>query len=454
MGALGASHWRLVRSILVDQIVLATAGGALGVALASAALRIFVTTAPISLPRVQDVVIDGRVIGFGAAVVLFAALAVAFLPAWRIGRGDLESVLRSGGRTSDRGAQRVRSMLLTAQVALSVMLLVISGLFVSSLSRVLRVDTGFAAEGAVTVEVAPVSARYPDTAARAALYDRILDRVRVMPGVTNAAWTSALPLTGETFVDQILRPDRAGEKDAKSSANYRFVGPEYFRAIGTPILQGRSIEDRDRTATPTPAVISSRTARMMWPDGDVIGREFTRSDPSHLFRVVGVVADGHATALESESPLMVYVPYWHNNEGRSVLVVRAHGDALALVATIRSAIRDVDRDIAIAKSRTAPPRHRRCRRRPPLPDDAVHGIWRHRATHRDRRRLCDDGVRRLAAATGTQHQGCTRRAGVAGVLDGAAAERRTSSRRPGRRSGRGVGDGRSHRGPALRGPAS
>jgi predicted permease len=362
-GALGASRWRLVRAAVVDQVVLAAAGGALGLALAAAALRLFVTTAPVSLPRVQEIAVDGRVAGFGAGLALLAALAVALLPAWRVGRGDLESVLRSGGRSSDRGAPRVRSTLLAAQVALSVVLLAVGGLFVSSLTRLLRVDTGFAAEGALTVEVAPVSSRYPDVAALAALYDRILDRVRALPGVTAASWTSALPLTGETWVDVMIRPDRAGSDDARPSANYRFVGPDYFRAIGMPVLRGRGIEDRDRTTALTPAVISSRAARALWPGEDPLGREFTRANPAQRYHVVGLVADGRVTALESEPPLMVYVPYWHNNEGKSVLVVRARGDASGLVAAVRGAVREADPEIAIAKA--APLRH--------VVDEAVEG---------------------------------------------------------------------------------
>ena len=348
-GALGASRWRLIRAVIVDQAVLAIAGGALGVGVAAAALRLFVTTAPISLPRAQEVAIDARVLWFGLAAALFAAVAVGLLPAWRVGRGNLESILRSGGRSVDGGARRVRNTLLTAQVALSVMLLAVSGLFLSSLTRLLRVDTGFAAEGAVTVEIAPGSARYPDTPERAALYDRILDRVRTMPGVVAASWTSALPLTGETWVDAIVRPERAGTSTEKSSANYRFIGPDYFRAIGMPILQGRSIEERDRSTASMPAVISSRAARMMWPGEDAIGREFTRGDPSQHFTVVGIVADGHVTTLESDPPLMVYVPYWHNNEGKSVLVVRADGSTEALVTAVRGVVRDVDPNIAIAK---------------------------------------------------------------------------------------------------------
>src|SRR4029079_13769354 len=129
---------------------------------------------------------------------------------------------------------------------------------------------------------------------------RVLDRVRTMPGVVAASWTSDLPLTGETWVDAIVRPERTGTSMEKASANYRFIGPDYFQAIGMPILQGRSIEERDRSTTSMPAVISSRAARMLWPGEDAIGREFTRGDPSQHFTVVGVVADGHVTTLESD----------------------------------------------------------------------------------------------------------------------------------------------------------
>jgi putative ABC transport system permease protein len=347
-GALGASRWRLVRGIVVDQALLASAGGLLGLTLAAGALRLFVARAPVSLPRAQDVAIDARVVAFGVAAALCAALAVALLPAWRIGRGELEAVLRSGGRSSERGARRARALLLTAQVALSVMLLAAGGLFVSSLSRLLQVDTGFSPEGAVTVEIAPGSSRYPDIPERAALYDRILESVRTLPGVTAAAWTSALPLTGETWVDSVQLPEQAGSHPT-SSANYRFIGPEYFRAIGTPILEGRSIDERDRANRVTPAVISMRTARTLWPSGDPIGREFSRSDPQQRLQVVGIVADSRVTALESDPPLMVYVPYWFNNEGKSILIVRAQGDPLLLAPGIRRVVAGIDPDVAIAR---------------------------------------------------------------------------------------------------------
>lgn len=351
-GALGASRARLIRAAVLDQLVLATLGGALGVVLAATALELFVTTAPVTLPRVQDVVIDGRVLAFGGVIALLAGLAVAILPAYRLGRGDLEHVLRSGGRGTDAGTQRARTGLLVAQVALSVMLLAVSGLFLSSLMRLMRVDAGFTAAGAVTVEIAPVGTTYPNDGARAALYDRVLERVRAIPEVTTASFTSALPLTGETWVDRVVRPERGLTTDQSPSANFRFVGPGYFAAIGMPILRGRTFDEHDRRNTTTPALVSSATALTLWPNEEAIGREFKRGDPVHRYQVVGIVPDGRVTALETTSPLMVYLPYWHNNEGKSVLVMRARGDTGALFTAVRAVIRDIDPEIAIA--RTAP----------------------------------------------------------------------------------------------------
>jgi hypothetical protein len=134
----------------------------------------------------------------------------------------------------------------------------------------------------------------------------------------------------------------------RPSANYRFIGPDYFRTLSMPITRGRSIDERDRTSATTPAVLSARAAQTLWPNEEPVGRQFTRADPTQVFEVVGVVADGHPTALEAESPLMVYVPYWFNNEGRSVLMVRTPGDASAIAGELRRAIHGVDPEIAIA----------------------------------------------------------------------------------------------------------
>jgi putative ABC transport system permease protein len=347
--ALGASRGRLVASVTLEQLLLAAVGGSLGLLIARQGLVVFVQAAPVDLPRVSAVSIDARVIAFAAAMTIAAGLCVAILPAWRMARGDVHSALRAGGRgATDRGVLRLRSALLVVQVALSVALLVVTGLFVASYIQLIRVDPGFSAERVIAMEIAPVSTRYPDEKARAALYDRILAGAREVPGIASAAWTSALPLTGETWVDLIARVGDARPSSQKTSANYRFVGPEYFRTLAMPITKGRSLDERDRNRGITPAVISARAAQTLWPNEDPIGRQFTRADPDSRFEVVGVVVDGHPTALESESPLMVYVPYWYNNEGKSVLLLRSRGEAAAIANALRGVVRGVDPEIAIA----------------------------------------------------------------------------------------------------------
>jgi putative ABC transport system permease protein len=347
--ALGASRARLVRGIALEQLLLAAAGGGLGLLVAREGLHLFVKTAPIDLPRVSDVVIDGRVLGVAAAVAIAAGLSVALLPAWRLSRGDVQATLRGGGHgTTDRGGLRVRATLLAVQVALSVTLLVVTGLFVTSFVQLLRVDPGFSTDRVLAVEIAPVARRYPDTKARAALYDRILSAARDLSSVTAAAWTSALPLTGETWVDAIARIGDTRPSSQRPSANYRFIGPEYFHTLSMPITKGRSIDERDRNRAVTPAVISARAAHTLWPGDDPIGRQFTRGNPTEHFEVVGVVIDGHPTALEADSPLMVYVPYWYNNEGKSVLVVRTAAQATVVASELRRVIHAVDSEIAIA----------------------------------------------------------------------------------------------------------
>jgi len=348
--ALGASRERLVRHVVLEQLLLAAAGGAIGLLVARAAIDLFVRTAPVDLPRVNDVTIDGRVIAFAGAAAVAAGIAVALLPAWRIAGRDVQAALRAGGHgTTDGGGQRVRAALLGLQVALSVTLLVVTALLVTSFLRLLRIDPGFSPDGVAAVEIAPLPSRYPDTPERAALYDRILERVHRLPGVRSAAWTSLLPLSGETWVDLISRDGDARPYFTKPTANYRFVAPDYFRTLSMPVLRGRSIAESDRGRATVPAVISQRAASTVWPGEDAVGRTFLRADPSQpkKFEVVGIVADDRATALDTPSPLMVYVPYWFNNEGKSVLVVHVAGEATAAVGEVRRAVREVDPDIAI-----------------------------------------------------------------------------------------------------------
>jgi putative ABC transport system permease protein len=354
--ALGASRARLVGKALAEQLVLAMAGGALGVWVAWMALSLFVRTAPVDLPRVDEVTIDARVVAFTAVVSILAGLLVALVPAARMAGRDAQAALRVGAMAvaSDRRGLRSHALLLVAQVALSVTLLVVTALFVTSLVRVLNVDRGFSAERVLVVDVALPATRYAEEPVRQAAYDRMLDAVHALPGVEGAATTSMLPLRGEGQVNFVAREGAILSASELPSANYRFVAPEYFRTMGIVVRLGRSFTDAERDPKrPAPALVSEPTAARLWPGEDPIGQRFSRGISSEQgFEVVGVVADARTTALDhAEQPLMVYVPYWWRSRPSTSLLVKTAVSPLSVLPAVRRALVDIDPEIAIGRAR-------------------------------------------------------------------------------------------------------
>jgi predicted permease len=353
--ALGASRRRLIQRVVLEQLALAVAGGAIGVAAARAALVAFVRTAPIDLPRAGDASIDARVLAFAALVSVVAGLAVAVLPAWRIGSADVQQALRAGGlATTDNSAGlRTRNSLLAVQIALSVALLVVTALLASSFLRLLSADRGFATDHVTTIEVALPPNHYPSYATREPAFSRILENARAVPGVTSLSMTSALPLTGETQVDVISVDGDPRPLLDRPIANYRWVAPDYFRALSIPIVRGRPFDesDHDPGRTAIPVVISARAAERAWPGVDPIGRRFLPGDPSEKIplEVVGVVADARMAQIDGAPTSMVYAPYWLRNRNTMALVVHTAADPSAVVGSLRQAIWRVDREIAISE---------------------------------------------------------------------------------------------------------
>ncbi len=357
--ALGASRGRLMSKVIIEQLALAMAGGALGLLVADAALVLFVRTAPIDVPRVGEIQLDARVLGFACAVSIVTGLVVGLLPALRLAGGpggDLQQVLRAGGRatTTDRGGLRTRAALLAAQVGLSVTLLVVTLLMAVSFVRLMKVDRGFAVDRVLAVDVTLPGSRYAADAPRVGVYGRILESVRALPAVDSAAWVSNLPLTGESWVDAILLEGQALTFRDLPVANYRFVASDYFRTLSIPIRRGRALgaEDLDASRGTTAAVVSERVAQTLWPGADPIGRQFMRGDPAEKpFEVVGVVPDGRPASLDTPAALMVYVPYTYRSRTRASIVIHTGGDTAALTGDVRRAIWRVDPEIAIADAR-------------------------------------------------------------------------------------------------------
>ena len=352
--ALGADRRRLIVKAILDHCLLAMAGGLGGVAVAYLALRVFVYTAPIDLPRVDEVTLDAPVLAFAIAVSVLAGLLVSALPAWQLSRRDPQAVLRSGSAAAGqaRGGIRARAVLTSAQVAICVTLLAVTGLLGASLLRVLDVEHGFNAEQIVTVPVALPAARYADGRVRIETHDRILETVSALPGVRSAASTSMLPMRGEAQVNFVVAAGMKVPREQQATANFRFVAPEFFDTLELPLVRGRAFTAAQRDKGLTPAVVSASMAARLWPETDPIGREFSRGiDGEAGFSVVGVAADARTTSIERAPPLMVYVPYWWQSRNTLSLLIKTRTQPASIVSSVRTAIARIDPEIAVGESR-------------------------------------------------------------------------------------------------------
>jgi predicted permease len=353
--ALGASQGRLITRVVLEQLVLASAGGMLGMLVARAALVGFVRTAPIDLPRVGDVALDLRIFAFAAAVSIVAGLLVAMLPAWWAAHATVQPVLRASGiaTTAGRGALRTRAALLALQVGLSVILLVVTALLSVSFLHLMNVDRGFTADRVLAVDVALPAIRYASVPARLATYDRLLAAVHSLPGVDSVATTSMLPLAGQGQVNFIVADGERRSRSERLTANFRLVSPEFFRTLGVPVQRGRAFADGERDENrAAPALVSERTALQLWPGEAPLGKRFSRGDPDEQgFEVVGVVSDARTTSLEAPPPLMVYAPYWWQSRTSTSLLIKTAVDPAFLIPSVRHAVGEIDPEIAIGQSR-------------------------------------------------------------------------------------------------------
>jgi putative ABC transport system permease protein len=343
--ALGAPRGRLVRQWLLESLVLAALGGAAGLLLGVWGVDLLKALAPSDVPRLTEIRLDGGVLVVTALVVLIVGV-LAGLPAAVGIRSRHSALAEATQRTTAGGAsQRWRQGLVVVQLALALMLLAGAGLMVRSLSRLLAVNPGFDPAGVLTVELSLPSALYEDGPRRNAFFDRVLEQVRGMPGVTTAGVVSALPLTGlasATSFRVVGRPEPAAGQ--WPVADIRSADEGYFPALGIPLKRGRLPAPADAPSSPPVVVINETMARQLWPDGDPIGARVrvNWNDPEMEPEVVGVVGDVRHTGLDGDVRPMIYYPRWQSPSGYMVLVVRSVTDPLALAASIRGVVRQLD----------------------------------------------------------------------------------------------------------------
>jgi predicted permease len=346
--ALGAGRERLVRQLLTESLLLALAGGALGVLIAASSVPVLARLVPQSLPIAEAPAMDFRILAVALVLTFATGIAFGMLPALRACGQAGASGLQEGSRAGVGGRrERTRSALVVAEVTASVVLLVACGLLLRALWRVQAVDPGFRGEGVLTLRTALPLPRYERTATRAQFYERVLSEVRALPGVSDAAYISGLPMVMRGGVWGVAVPGEAREPGTLPLASARFVTPGFFATLGMPLRTGRDILDSDTRDAPYVAVVSESLAKRHWPGQDPIGRRF-RFGPAADRTVVGVVGDIRVRGLERSSEPQVYLSHQQVADGSIIgytpkdLAIRAAGDPLALLPSVRAIIRRAD----------------------------------------------------------------------------------------------------------------
>ncbi len=346
--ALGAGRALLLRQGLMQALLIALVGGALGVAFAGMGLTTLVRHAPADIPRLEEVRLDVRVMFFALGITALASLLFGLAPAWHAARSDPQSALKSGGRTAtaSAGGLRLRSALVTAELCLSAMLLITAALLMMSFFHVMSAEKGFRAPTVLAAEIQVPPAKYGKDEQRNDFYKRLLDRLATEPGVLSAAISTALPLEGETWIDTVWLPGDSTPDFEKPTANVRFVSPDYLRTMGVTLLAGRSFTDNDHRHV---VIVSERLARMLWREQDPVGHQVM--DGGETREVIGLAhdvrADAHRPAVAT-----LYRPYWEWAPARVRLVTRAAGDPRSIIGTVRGALRSIDSDVPLARIRT------------------------------------------------------------------------------------------------------
>ena len=358
--ALGAGRRRLLRQLLTESTLLALCGGAGALLLAFWGLKLLKLINPEgsgAILRLDEVSLDFRVLGFTLGVACLTGILFGLAPALQISKPDLQHALKEGGRgfTGARG-QRLRSLLVITEIALSLALLVGAGLLIRSFVRLQNVDVGFNPAGLLTLRVEMSESKAQDLERRVSFYQTVLERVQSLPGVEAAGVANAAPIITPGMRNAIVLEDKPDSP--ATSANNRVVSPDYFRMLGAPLLKGRLLSAQDDAQAPAVVLINQAMARRYWGDEDPVGKRFkfyARAANTPWLTVVGVVGNIRQAGLNNASLPEFYTPFtqWHERWARPrVLFVRTAGDPLSLVASVKDQIWAVDKDQPIWAVRT------------------------------------------------------------------------------------------------------
>ncbi len=357
--ALGAGRGRLIRQFLTESMLLSVVGGLLGVLLAWRGTPLLLALFGNRIPRAQEIGVDGTVLAFTILLSLGTGLLFGLLPALHASRSDLQSSLRDGAKGSgDRRGRRTRSVLVFAEVAIAIVLLVGAGLLVRSLGELQNVQPGFRADHALSVQIQLPESSYPEEPKQAAFFRDLLPRLAAIPGVQNAAAGYPLPFTGSNYMLAFAAEGQAPAKTLSDTpaANMGFVSPDYFATLAIAIRDGRVFDDHDSLESEKVIVVNRSLADQIWPGISPVGKRVTFGVPvnaeSEWMRVVGVVADVRHGELNDQPGLQAYLPLLQSPSTEAALVVRTAGSPGAMTSAVAAAVREVDPALPVANPKT------------------------------------------------------------------------------------------------------
>jgi putative ABC transport system permease protein len=355
--ALGASRSRIIRQLLVETVMLAVFGGGLGIVLAHLAVDTLVALSPLDLPRLDAIEVDNQALVFAVTLTTVIGLLVGMVPALQ---GSRASVQGGGSRPESSRVtgkhQVTRRTLVIVQVALALVLLVAAGLLLRSLNRLFTIPPGFDSRNVLTMQVQTAGRRFRDAETTHRFFSQVIDAVQRTPGVSTAAFTSQLPLTGDEDVWGVHFESVPTAAADESRDGYRYaVSPGYFAAMGIPLRAGRLLTERDDASAPLAVVINESFAKRRIPGINPIGQRLKiGADSSPWFTIVGVVGDVTQMSLAMTRSDAVYLTaaQWRFADNARWLIVRATGNAASLTTDIRRAIASVDSDQPILRVAT------------------------------------------------------------------------------------------------------
>ncbi len=350
--ALGASRARIVAQLLVESLLLGLAGGVLGIGVAIAGVR-FLITSPVPVPRLQDISVNGPVLGFAFALSFGCSLIFGLLPALRAAKLDLQQTLRDGGREAAGAVrERSRAVLVVAELCLTQVLLIAAGLLIRSAILLASVSPGFATNNLLVANALLPSARYATSATREAGFRQIQDAIAAVPGVQSVGRTMIAPIHGGGWDCNAFREGQDKNDPGAVDAKVRNADPKFFSTMGTPLMRGRFFTDADRANGPLVAIVNQTLARRLFGSTDPIGQRVANcigGDKAPAWHeIVGITGDMHADGLASDAPAELYYPATQFVNGTTSFIVRGSVGVASLLPSIRRAVGSVDPLVALS----------------------------------------------------------------------------------------------------------